>query len=73
MDYGWRKVRPDLVLWSSTLTVPWEDAVDEANERKKLRYSETAAEAEQQGWRAIVRPVEGWLPGTYRNICRQAD
>ncbi|MGH0118021.1 UNVERIFIED_CONTAM: hypothetical protein FKN15_047026 [Acipenser sinensis] len=37
-------LRPDIVLWSGSarlvhlveLTVPWEDAVDEAYERKKL-------------------------------------
>ena len=59
-------LRPDLVLWSNTcklvyiieLTVPWEDAVEEAYERKKLRYSNLAAEAEDRGWKARVRPVE---------------
>jgi len=37
-------LRPDIVLWSGSalivqlieLTVPWEDAVDEAYERKKI-------------------------------------
>lgn len=59
-------LRPDLVLWSPSLkkvfiielTVPWEDAVDEAYERKHLRYAELAAEAQQRGWNAEVRPVE---------------
>ncbi len=45
-------LRPGLVLWSNTprtvyfveLTVPWEDAVDEANKRKRLWYAEMAAE-----------------------------
>lgn len=36
----------------------WEDAVQEAFERKKLRYSELAAEAEQQGWNVKICPVE---------------
>ncbi|MGH0162803.1 UNVERIFIED_CONTAM: hypothetical protein FKN15_043900 [Acipenser sinensis] len=40
------------------LTVPWEDAVDEAYERKKLRYAQLATEAEQRGWRVRVYPVE---------------
>jgi len=48
-------LRPDIVLWSESacivqlieLTVPWEDAVDEACERKKLRYAHLASEAEQ--------------------------
>ena len=59
-------LRPDLVLWSSTckliyiieLTVPWEDSIEEAHERKKLRYSNLAAEAEDRGWKVRVRPVE---------------
>ena len=59
-------LRPDLVLWSNTrklvyiieLTVPWEDNVEEAYERKKLRYSNLAAEAEDRGWKARVCPVE---------------
>ncbi|KAK7886737.1 hypothetical protein WMY93_026358 [Mugilogobius chulae] len=59
-------LRPDLVLWSPSLrkvlivelTVPWEDSVDEAYERKSLKYSDLAAEAEQRGWKARVYPVE---------------
>lgn len=58
--------RPDLVLWSSTLhtvyfielPVPWEDATEEANERKRFWYMEMAADAQQKGWKALVRPVE---------------
>ena len=46
-------LRPDLVLWSASLklvyiielTVPCESAVEEAYERKKLRYAELAADA----------------------------
>ncbi|KAL7851321.1 hypothetical protein AOLI_G00216770 [Acnodon oligacanthus] len=49
--------RPDLVLWSPSLksvyitelTVPWENAIEEACERKKLRYTELAADAQQFG------------------------
>lgn len=59
-------LRPDLVLWSTSqqrvyfieLTVPWEDSVEEAYERKKLKYADLAAEAEQRGWKARVCPVE---------------
>lgn len=40
------------------LTVPWEGAVEEAYERKKLRYIDLAADAQQQGWNVKVRPVE---------------
>ncbi|MGH0135533.1 UNVERIFIED_CONTAM: hypothetical protein FKN15_023521 [Acipenser sinensis] len=56
-------LQPDIVLWSGStclvhlveLTVPWEDDIDEAYERKKLRYAQLA---EQQGWRVRVYPVE---------------
>ena len=40
------------------LTVPWEDLGVEAYERKKLRYVELGAEAEQQGWKVRICPVE---------------
>lgn len=64
-------LRPDLVLWSSSLrsafivelTVPWEDAVGEAYERKSLKYSELAADAEQHGWKPKVYPVEAGCRG----------
>ncbi|KAK0141131.1 hypothetical protein N1851_021872 [Merluccius polli] len=59
-------LRPDLVMWSASiklvyiieLTVPWESSVEEAYERKRLRYAELAADVQQRGWRAKVRPVE---------------
>ncbi|KAL1277462.1 hypothetical protein QQF64_024135 [Cirrhinus molitorella] len=58
-------LRPDLVLWAKScrrvfiveMTVPWEDAIDEAFERKRLRYANLAAEAEGQGWNVKVWPV----------------
>ncbi|MGH0116340.1 UNVERIFIED_CONTAM: hypothetical protein FKN15_003520 [Acipenser sinensis] len=37
----------DQILSCIDLTVPWEDAVDEAYERKKLRYAQLATEAEK--------------------------
>ena len=59
-------LRLDLVLWSASqksvfiveLTVPWEAAVGEAYERKRLKYSDIAAEAKQRGWHVQVLPVE---------------
>ncbi len=76
-------LRPDMVLWSDSsravyfieLTVPWEDATDEAYERKKLRYSDLKAEAEQRGWRASVRPVEvgcrGFIATSTLNLLKE--
>ena len=68
-------LRPDLVLWSKTcrrvfiveLTVPWEDAIDEAFERKRLRYANLAAEAEGRGWNVKVWPVEVGCRGFVAN------
>lgn len=40
------------------LTVPWEDGVEEAYERKKTKYSELATEAAQNGWKTKIFPVE---------------
>lgn len=46
--------------------MPREGAVEEAYERKKLRYAELAADAQQKGWKAKVGPVEvgrrGFVP-----------
>lgn len=55
-----------MVFWSPSqktayiieLTVPWDNCVEEAYERKKLRYAELAAEATQRGWNTKVYPVE---------------
>jgi len=59
-------LRPDLVLWSSSrrcvfiveLMVPWDDAIDEAFERKEQWYAGLAAEVDQLGWKVRVLPVE---------------
>ncbi|XP_019217589.1 uncharacterized protein LOC109203016 [Oreochromis niloticus] len=76
-------LRPDLVLWSNTqklayvieLTVPWEEAIEEAFECKKLRYANLAAEAEDRGWKIKVRPVEvgcrGFATSTTAKLLRE--
>lgn len=59
-------LRPDMVLWSPTtklayvveLTVPWEEGVEEAYERKKNKYSDLATEASQNSWKTSIFPVE---------------
>ena len=58
--------RPDLVLWSRTtkqvvlmeLTVPWEEGVEEAYERKMLSYSELVQECRTRGWKTWCLPFE---------------
>ena len=68
------QLRPDIVLWSAKgrtevngeLTVPWEDNMQEAYERKKLRYAELVAECVQRGWRAHCYPFEVGCQGFIR-------
>lgn len=40
------------VVYSEDLTVWWENAADEAYERKMIRYTDLAAEVKQQGLKA---------------------
>lgn len=59
-------LRPDIVLWSSTtkqvvmleLTVPWEERMEEAYERKRSKYQDLVIECQQNGWRTWCLPVE---------------
>uniref|UniRef100_A0A3B1K6T8 Reverse transcriptase domain-containing protein n=1 Tax=Astyanax mexicanus TaxID=7994 RepID=A0A3B1K6T8_ASTMX len=59
-------LRPDVVLYSESkrivyfieLTVPFEDEVDGAYERKRLKYTDLVAEVRERGWQAYIRPVE---------------
>ena len=58
--------RPDIVVWSENikrillveLTVPWEENMEEAFERKKERYENLRAECEEKGWSCRVLPIE---------------
>nr|XP_055028991.1 uncharacterized protein LOC129418090 [Misgurnus anguillicaudatus]XP_055035306.1 uncharacterized protein LOC129423146 [Misgurnus anguillicaudatus] len=58
--------RPDLVLTSDStkqvvlmeLTVPWEDRMEEAFERKKAKYLELVQACRESGWRARCEPIE---------------
>ena len=54
-------LRPDIIIWSETgkeviigeLTVPWEDNIYEAHERKRTKYTELAAECRDRGWKGL--------------------
>lgn len=60
-------LHPDTEMWSSTikpvflieLTVPWEAGIKAASERKKLKYSDLAAECTEAGWRTISLEEHG--------------
>lgn len=59
-------LRPDIVLVSELskqvvlleLTIPWEDHLEEALERKLSKYTGLVSDCQQAGWRARGLPVE---------------
>uniref|UniRef100_A0A3B1JAJ2 Reverse transcriptase domain-containing protein n=1 Tax=Astyanax mexicanus TaxID=7994 RepID=A0A3B1JAJ2_ASTMX len=59
-------LRPDILLVSEEtknillieLTVPWEDRLDEAHERKRTKYEELVIDCRKQGWKAKCMPIE---------------
>ncbi|KAK0145090.1 hypothetical protein N1851_016010 [Merluccius polli] len=59
-------LQPDIVLVSEStkqavlleLTVPWEDRLEEAFERKLSKYARLVSDCHQAGWRARCFPVE---------------
>ncbi|XP_063080140.1 uncharacterized protein LOC134470047 [Engraulis encrasicolus] len=59
-------LRPDMVLTSTSsrqvvlleLTVPWEDRMEEAQERKRAKYADLVAECRRNGWSARCEPIE---------------
>lgn len=73
-------LRPDRVFPSVKkffiieLTVPWEDSLEEAYERKYIRYAELAAETQLRGWNTEIRPVEkgcrGFVASSTINLLR---
>ncbi|XP_067284127.1 uncharacterized protein [Pseudorasbora parva] len=72
-------LRPDMLLISETskqivlleLTVPWEDRIEEANERKRAKYAELVEECRNNGWRARCEPIEVGCRGfAGQSLCR---
>ncbi|XP_069134670.1 uncharacterized protein [Argopecten irradians] len=59
-------LRPDVVLWSRSskqvvlveLTVPWEDRMEEADERKQQKYQQLVEECQHRGWKTWCLPIE---------------
>lgn len=60
------KLRTDIILVSEAtkqlvlleLTVPWEDRMEEAQERKREKYQELVEECRRNGWKTRCVPVE---------------
>ncbi|XP_026079824.1 uncharacterized protein LOC113057031 [Carassius auratus] len=59
-------LHPDMVLTSEStkqvvileLTVPWEDRIEEAHERKRAKYAGLSSECRNNGWKTRCEPVE---------------
>lgn len=52
-----RDIQTDMVLYSE-LPIPFEDAIEEAFQRRKLKHAELVVEARQHGCQAHASPVE---------------
>lgn len=60
------RLRPDMIFVSDStkqliileLTVPWKEHVDEANDRKLIKYQELVQECRRQGWKTFCEPLE---------------
>ncbi|XP_074527636.1 uncharacterized protein LOC141791255 [Halichoeres trimaculatus] len=72
-------LRPDIILSSATskqvvlleLTVPWEERIEEANERKREKYAELVEECRGRGWRARCLPIEVGARGfAGKSLCK---
>ncbi|XP_036071215.1 uncharacterized protein LOC112142521 [Oryzias melastigma] len=72
-------LRPDMLLISEAtkqvvlleLTVPWEDRIDEANERKRAKYADLVEECRHNGWKARCEPIEVGCRGFIgQSLCR---
>ncbi|XP_076113419.1 uncharacterized protein LOC143081070 [Mytilus galloprovincialis] len=59
-------LRQDIVIWSQgtrqvvllELTVPWEDRIEEAYERKMAKYQQLIEDCKQRGWRTWCMAIE---------------
>lgn len=53
------------------LTVPWEERMEEARERKREKYVELAQECRRRGWRAQCLPIEVGARGfAGKSLCK---
>ena len=60
------RLRPDIILVSEAtkqlvlleLTVPWEERIEEAQERKREKYQELVEDCQRNRWKTMCMPVE---------------
>ena len=71
------RLRPDIVMWSGStrnliiieLTVPWEERMEEANERKREKYQDLVDECKEKGWKTWCWPIEVGSVDLLANQC----
>ena len=75
-------LRPDIVIWSTKsrqlimieLTVPWEENIEMANERKRLKYDELTQSCEAARWKTWCLPIEvgcrGFIGNSIWAMCK---
>uniref|UniRef100_A0A673L1F3 Junctional adhesion molecule 2b n=1 Tax=Sinocyclocheilus rhinocerous TaxID=307959 RepID=A0A673L1F3_9TELE len=72
-------LRPDMIVTSEVskqlimleLTVPWEERIEEANERKRAKYQELVEKCRERGWRTFYEPIEVGCRGfAGRSLCK---
>ncbi|XP_035990671.1 uncharacterized protein LOC118562404 [Fundulus heteroclitus] len=72
-------LRPDMIMTSQSskhliileLTVPWEENIEEANERKRAKYQELVEECRGAGWKTFYEPIEVGCRGfAGRSLCK---
>lgn len=73
------RLRPDMIIVSDStkqliileLTVPWEERMEEANERKRAKYQELVEECRSRGWKTYCEPLEvGGRGFAGRSLCK---
>lgn len=53
------------------LTVPWEERIDEAQERKRAKYQELTGQCRSNGWTTLCEPFEVGCRGfAGHSLCR---
>ncbi len=53
------------------LTVPWEERIEEANERKCAKCQELVEECRERGWRTFYEPIEVGCRGfAWHSLCK---
>ena len=72
-------LRPDMIITSEAskhlimleLTVPWEERIEEANERKRAKYQDQVEECRGRVWRTFYEPIEVGCRGfAGRSLCK---